>query len=57
MKLEIKDINNTFEGYQRLIDFYHLAGTVEDGNLYVELNGWFAANMSAALGSNGGFDQ
>jgi len=44
-------INNTFESYQQLISFYQNNKNEVASDIHIELRGWFAANMSAALGA------
>ena len=46
----IVNINNTFESYQRLIDFYKEHKDKNFDTIHVELRQWFAANMCATLG-------
>lgn len=48
---KIFNINNTFESYQKLIDFYQEHKDKDFDTIHIELRDWFAANMSAALGS------
>jgi len=48
---KIININNTFESYQRLIDFYEENKDKFFSNIRIELHQWFAANMSATLGA------
>ncbi|MDR2836081.1 MAG: ATP-binding protein [Bacteroidales bacterium] len=45
------DINNTFESYQKIINFYHEHKDKNFDNISIELQNWFAANMCAALGA------
>jgi len=45
------NIDNSFESYQQLISFYHNNKNKVFEDIYVVLNRWFAANMSAALGA------
>lgn len=47
---QILNINNTFESYQRLIDFYQEHKNKDFDTIHVELRQWFAANMCATLG-------
>lgn len=47
----ITNINNTFESYQRLINFYQENKDRDFETINVELKQWFAANMCATLGS------
>ena len=44
-------INNTFESYQQLIRFYELNSRNVFSEIPIALEGFFAANMSAALGA------
>lgn len=44
-------INNSYESYQKLIDFYQDHKDKKFETIPIELHGWFAANMCAALGS------
>ncbi len=44
-------INNSYEGYQKLIDFYNEYKDNLFSDIDIELNTWFSANMSAALGA------
>ena len=48
---KLTDINNSFESYQRLIDFYLLHKGKYFEEIYVEFGTWFSANMCAALGA------
>lgn len=48
---QIVNINNSFDSYQRLIDFYHEHKDKEFNNIHIELHQWFAANMCATLGA------
>lgn len=48
---QIFNINNTFESYQKLIDFYQEHKDKDFDIIHLELRSWFAANMCAALGS------
>ncbi|MFN6378236.1 MAG: ATP-binding protein [Flavobacteriales bacterium] len=50
MKATIREINNSFEGYERLIALYVKLKSVYFEQIEVEIEGWFAANMSSALG-------
>ncbi len=45
----LRDIENSFESYQRLITFYEESKNKSKINLVLE--SWFAANMAAALGA------
>jgi len=47
---QIVNINNTFESYQRLIDFYQEHKDKRFDTIHIELDQWFAANMCATLG-------
>lgn len=47
---QIVNINNTFESYQGLIDFYQEHKDKNFDTIHVELRQWFAANMCATLG-------
>jgi anti-sigma regulatory factor (Ser/Thr protein kinase) len=47
---QLVSINNTFESYQKLIDFYQEHKDKEFETIHLELRQWFAANMCAALG-------
>ncbi len=47
---QLVNINNTFESYQKLIDFYQEHKYKEFDTIHLELRQWFAANMCAALG-------
>ena len=47
---QLVNINNTFESYQKLIDFYQEHKDKEFDTIHLELRQWFAANMCAALG-------
>ncbi len=47
---QLVNINNTFDSYQRIIDFYQEHKDKVFGTIHIELRNWFAANMSAALG-------
>jgi len=44
-------IDNTFESFQSLIDFYENHKDMQFGEIHLELRPLFAANMSAALGA------
>jgi len=47
---QLININNTFESYQKLINFYQEHKDKEFDTIHLELKQWFAANMCAALG-------
>jgi len=47
---QIFNINNTFDSYQRLIDFYQEHKDKDFDTIHVEIHQWFAANMCASLG-------
>ncbi len=47
---QISNINNTFDSYQKLIDFYHEHKDKLFDTIHIELRQWFAANMCATLG-------
>lgn len=47
---QILNINNTFDSYQRLIDFYQEHKDKDFDTIHVEIRQWFAANMCASLG-------
>ena len=47
---QIFNINNTFDSYQRLIDFYQEHKDKDFETIHVELRQWFSANMCATLG-------
>jgi signal transduction histidine kinase len=47
----LSTINNTFESYQQLITFYQSNKDNLFGDIHLSLQGFFAANMSAALGA------
>lgn len=47
---KIANINNTFESYQKLIDFYQEHKDKDFDTIHIELRQWFAANMCATLG-------
>lgn len=47
---QIANINNTFESYQKLIDFYQEHKDKDFDTIHIELRQWFAANMCATLG-------
>ncbi|TAE80966.1 MAG: ATP-binding protein [Bacteroidetes bacterium] len=47
---QISNINNTFESYQKLINFYLEHKDKEFNTIHVELHQWFSANMCATLG-------
>lgn len=47
---QIKNINNDFDSYQKLIDFYNEHKNKFFDTIHLELSNWFSANMSAALG-------
>lgn len=47
---QLVQINNTFESYQKLIDFYQEHKDKMFELIHIELREWFAANMCAALG-------
>jgi hypothetical protein len=44
-------INNTYESYQKIISFYEANKDKLFDDIHIELQQWFAANMSAALGA------
>lgn len=48
---QLININNTFESYQKLIDFFQEHKEKDFDTIRIELRNWFAANMCAALGS------
>lgn len=47
----LSTINNTFESYQKLISFYEDHKDKNWDTIHLEIRNWFAANMSATLGS------
>ena len=47
---QITNINNTFESYQQLIDFYQEHKDKDFNTIHIEIRQWFAANMCATLG-------
>ena len=47
----IINIDNSFESYQRLINFYDENNDKSFDHIHIELKQWFAANMSATLGA------
>lgn len=47
---QIFDIDNTYNAYQRLINFYHEHKDKHFENIHIEIHNWFAANMCATLG-------
>ncbi len=47
----LSSINDTFESYQRLISFYEANKNKSFSSVHLELSGFFAANLSAALGA------
>ena len=47
---QIANINNTFESYQKLIDFYIEHKDKDFDTIHIEIRQWFAANMCATLG-------
>ena len=47
---QIVNINNTFDSYQRLIDFYKEHKDTNFSTIHIGLYRWFAANMCATLG-------
>jgi anti-sigma regulatory factor (Ser/Thr protein kinase) len=47
----LKDINTTYESYLKLISLYENIKDFVFSDISIELSDWFAANMSAALGS------
>lgn len=47
----LNNIDNTFRSYQNLISFYEVNKEKYFDNIHLELNQWFSANMSAALGA------
>jgi len=48
---QISNIDCTYDSYQRLVSFYEEQKDKWFETVNVELRGWFAANMSAALGA------
>jgi hypothetical protein len=48
---QLININNTFESYQKLIDIFYEHKDKEFDTIHIEINRWFSANMSAALGA------
>jgi anti-sigma regulatory factor (Ser/Thr protein kinase) len=49
--IKLSSINNTFESYQSLISLYDENKEKLFSDIHIELKGFFAANMSAALGA------
>jgi hypothetical protein len=49
--MKITNIDNSFESYQRFINFYEENKDKSLDNIHIELHQWFAANMSATLGA------
>lgn len=47
---QITNINNTFNSYQQLIDFFHEHKAKIFDDISIELRYWFSANMCATLG-------
>ena len=47
---QIININNTFESYQKLIDFHIEHKNKDFDTIHIELRQWFSANMCATLG-------
>lgn len=47
---QIVSINNTFQSYQKLIDFYEVNKNKEFEDIHLTIVEWFSANMCAALG-------
>lgn len=47
---QVVNINNTFESYQRLIEFYYEHKDKDFATIHIELRQWFSANMCATLG-------
>lgn len=48
---KLASINNTFESYQKLINFYNEHKNKIFDTIHLEIRQWFAANMCATLGS------
>lgn len=47
---QVVNINNTFESYQKLIEFYYEHKDKDFETIHIELKHWFSANMCATLG-------
>ena len=47
---ELRNINTSFESYQKLIDLYQVYKDSIFEEIELDLYQWFAANMSSALG-------
>jgi hypothetical protein len=47
----LNNIDNTFEGFQKLIHLYEENKDKMFSHIHIELHQWFAANMSAVLGA------
>jgi len=47
----LSNIDNSFESYQRLIQFYEENKNKMFSNIHISIEKWFAANMSTALGA------
>lgn len=48
---QLKNIDNSFESYQNLINLFQEHKDKDFGTIQIELRQWFAANMSATLGA------
>lgn len=48
---QLSNINNNYDGFQKLISFYDYFKDDWFNDIHLELNNFFAANMCAALGS------
>jgi hypothetical protein len=47
----LRGINNDFDSYQQLINFYQVNRDKDFEVINLSINGWFSANMSSALGA------
>lgn len=48
---KLSTINNTFESYQKIIDFFEANKAKMFSDIHLEIHNFFAANMSASLGA------
>ena len=48
---QLSNINNTFESYQKLINFYQTNKDKQFEDIQISITNWFAANMCSAFGA------
>lgn len=49
--MTLRNIDNSFDSYQKLISFYSKNKDAFLDNIHIKIERWFAANMSSALGA------